>query len=196
MKRWQIRALGGPGSGHFGHAGVPGKRGGSLPRSSAMSIRTGKDWEERWKAARQPKPAQEKWESTIRDNLRKYTTSARREELIDTLVRDFPKALDKAGVKPSEVEELWVYGSFAGSKEIPGDMDLVCLTTTKEYPTWDWVELAPGIPEEAMWSDVWDQMTHDTPITFVNHTSVLKDFLGEISEHERASNYDAPMRVL
>jgi len=52
MKKWQIRSLGGPGSGHFGHASQPGRRGGSLPRSAAMSIRTGKDWEARQKAAK------------------------------------------------------------------------------------------------------------------------------------------------
>jgi len=43
--------LGGPGSGHFGHAGIPGHRGGSLPRSSAMSIH-GADWEDRQRKAK------------------------------------------------------------------------------------------------------------------------------------------------
>ncbi len=34
---------GGAGSGHYGHAGRPGKRGGSLPSGVALSIRTGRD---------------------------------------------------------------------------------------------------------------------------------------------------------
>lgn len=34
-------------SGNWGHAGRPGKLGGSLPRSSAMSINTGRDWQTR-----------------------------------------------------------------------------------------------------------------------------------------------------
>jgi len=44
--------LGGPGSGNWGHAGRKGKRGGSLPRSRAMSRRTGKDWRKRQAAAK------------------------------------------------------------------------------------------------------------------------------------------------
>ncbi|MCK9600148.1 MAG: hypothetical protein M0R06_13980, partial [Sphaerochaeta sp.] len=36
-----LRLKGGPGSGHHGHAGRPGKHGGSLPGDVAMSIRTG-----------------------------------------------------------------------------------------------------------------------------------------------------------
>jgi len=42
---------GGPGSGHWGHAGRPGKRGGSLPANVAVSIRTGKTARERQAAA-------------------------------------------------------------------------------------------------------------------------------------------------
>ena len=43
--------LGGPGSGNWGHAGRKGKRGGSLPRSSAVSIKSGRDWTDRYKDA-------------------------------------------------------------------------------------------------------------------------------------------------
>lgn len=43
--------LGGPRSGNWGHAGRPGKRGGSVSRSVAMSIRTGKDWVKRQREA-------------------------------------------------------------------------------------------------------------------------------------------------
>lgn len=39
--------LGSGKSGNWGHAGRPGKRGGSVPRSVAMSIRTGRDWKKR-----------------------------------------------------------------------------------------------------------------------------------------------------
>ena len=38
---------GGPGSGHYGHAGRPGQRGGSLPGSVAVSVRTGRTAAER-----------------------------------------------------------------------------------------------------------------------------------------------------
>ena len=53
---------GGPGSGHWGHAGRPGQRGGSVPGSVAVSIRTGRTARERQAAARaagQQKPAPE-----------------------------------------------------------------------------------------------------------------------------------------
>ena len=42
---------GGPGSGHWGHAGRPGQRGGSVSGSIAMSIRTGRTARERQAAA-------------------------------------------------------------------------------------------------------------------------------------------------
>ena len=41
-KREDQAEKGGPGSGHWGHAGRPGKRGGSLPGDVAVSIRTGR----------------------------------------------------------------------------------------------------------------------------------------------------------
>ena len=43
----ELAILGGPGSGNYGHAGRPGKRGGSLPRNVAMSITTGYGWRSR-----------------------------------------------------------------------------------------------------------------------------------------------------
>jgi hypothetical protein len=46
---------GGPGSGNYGHAGRPGNRGGSAPKSgigAAMSVRTGRTAAERQQAAR------------------------------------------------------------------------------------------------------------------------------------------------
>jgi len=45
-----VAEKGGPGSGNWGHAGVKGTRGGSAPKrgkGAAMSLATGKDWEER-----------------------------------------------------------------------------------------------------------------------------------------------------
>lgn len=50
--RIALSKLGGPGSGHWGHAGRPGRRGGSAARSSAMSLKTGKDWQTRQAAAK------------------------------------------------------------------------------------------------------------------------------------------------
>lgn len=47
---------GGPGSGNWGHAGRPGKRGGSMSRKVAMSRTTGRDWQKRQAAARGGKP--------------------------------------------------------------------------------------------------------------------------------------------
>jgi len=54
---------GGPGSGHFGHAGRPGKRGGSVSGSVAVSVATGRTARERQQAAaggenagKKPKP--------------------------------------------------------------------------------------------------------------------------------------------
>lgn len=38
MKRHDIRALGGAGSGHHGHKGIPGQRGGSLPKGGAGAV--------------------------------------------------------------------------------------------------------------------------------------------------------------
>jgi len=47
-----VLPLGGPGSGNWGHAGRKGQRGGSLGRSTAMSIKTGQRWRERQAMAR------------------------------------------------------------------------------------------------------------------------------------------------
>jgi len=55
VKLWEIienKLFGGPGSGNWGHAGRPGKRGGSVPRSAGMSIKSGPDWEARFHKAR------------------------------------------------------------------------------------------------------------------------------------------------
>jgi len=52
--------LGGAGSGNWGHAGRPGKRGGSVPRKTAMSIRSGKDWKARQAAAKRPQTGSHK----------------------------------------------------------------------------------------------------------------------------------------
>lgn len=38
MKTWQIRTLGGAGSGHHGHKGIPGHRGGSLPKGASGGL--------------------------------------------------------------------------------------------------------------------------------------------------------------
>jgi hypothetical protein len=48
---------GGPGSGNWGHAGRKGQRGGSLPKSSAMSLRTGPTAQARQQEAGQKKPS-------------------------------------------------------------------------------------------------------------------------------------------
>ncbi len=56
--------LGGPGSGNWGHAGRKGKRGGSLPRGEAVSIKSGKDWTDRYKAAAgKEHPEAEEWKA-------------------------------------------------------------------------------------------------------------------------------------
>jgi hypothetical protein len=47
-------AKGGPGSGNWGHAGRKGKRGGSAPRTSAMSLRTGATADLRQQIAKNP----------------------------------------------------------------------------------------------------------------------------------------------
>ena len=43
-----IRTKGGPGSGNWGHRGIPGKVGGSSPRGVGLSPTSGKDWLERY----------------------------------------------------------------------------------------------------------------------------------------------------
>lgn len=47
LKSLFLTLKGGAGSGNWGHAGIQGHRGGSLPRSSAMSRTTGRDYQER-----------------------------------------------------------------------------------------------------------------------------------------------------
>jgi len=62
LREWwegkEIGEKGGPGSGNWGHAGRPGMVGGSAKRSVAMSIRTGRDWQERQQAAKKMAEAQ------------------------------------------------------------------------------------------------------------------------------------------
>lgn len=51
---WGVTQKGGPTSGNWGHAGVKGQHGGSAPKSgpgAAMSLATGRDWQERQAAA-------------------------------------------------------------------------------------------------------------------------------------------------
>lgn len=48
---WKLTIKGGPGSGHWGHAGRPGFVGGSVPANIAMSIATGRTARERQAAA-------------------------------------------------------------------------------------------------------------------------------------------------
>jgi len=43
-----ISIKGGPGSGNWGHRGIPGKVGGSSPRGAGMSPTSGKDWLQRY----------------------------------------------------------------------------------------------------------------------------------------------------
>ncbi len=76
---------GGPGSGHYGHAGRPGKRGGSVPGNVAVSIRTGKYAANRQAAASPHKesPLQREareWEEAQSDAM--ATVEARNGKLI------------------------------------------------------------------------------------------------------------------
>jgi len=66
--------LGGDGSGHYGHAGRPGKRGGSLPGDVAVSIEKGRTAEERQKAAA-AKGASGKLTDELTEALRKTETA-------------------------------------------------------------------------------------------------------------------------
>jgi len=43
-----IQSKGGPGSGNWGHRGIPGKVGGSSPRGAGLSPTSGKDWLQRY----------------------------------------------------------------------------------------------------------------------------------------------------
>jgi len=57
----QISIKGGPGSGNWGHRGIPGKVGGSSPRGAGMSPTSGKDWLQRYeKRAGKKHPSAEK----------------------------------------------------------------------------------------------------------------------------------------
>jgi len=52
VKVKEVGEKGGPGSGNWGHAGIPGSVGGSIPRDSGMSIASGSTWLERYEAAK------------------------------------------------------------------------------------------------------------------------------------------------
>lgn len=53
---WAVTRKGGPGSGNWGHAGRKGQRGGSLSKSTAMSLVTGPTAQERQETAKGEKP--------------------------------------------------------------------------------------------------------------------------------------------
>lgn len=112
---------GGTGSGNWGHAGRPGKLGGSAPKSgigAAMSLRTGRDWEARRQAkldqaaqpyqawppvvADYPIPINEATAKLVRKDLRTYHEP----EALDAALATLTKLVEGSDVNmrvPSEV---------------------------------------------------------------------------------------------
>jgi len=102
--------LGGPGSGNWGHAGRKGKVGGSQSRSDAMSVRTGKDWLDRYervagKAHPEAKEAEE--ERRKAEAERKAAEEAKKpkaaKERLDATDRDYG---DKVKALQKRIDEI------------------------------------------------------------------------------------------
>jgi len=104
---------GGPGSGHYGHAGRPGKRGGSVASNVAMSIRTGRDAVARQKAASNRKPDRSKADQAkekvkaLKGKPLKELTADQQELLVNyvkpAVVRAFKGLGLPADMNPSEL---------------------------------------------------------------------------------------------
>lgn len=122
-KRWKIRALGGPGSGHHGHKGIPGQRGGSLPGKG------GKVYDIR---AANPEEAAELWKTTYPEDYNSPTGWAdtfmaykgeKPVAFLDWYYEDAPEGLDA-----THIEFVKSHAPGAGSEliqHLTGMSDLV-----------------------------------------------------------------------
>ena len=80
---WKLTVKGGPGSGHWGHAGRPGKVGGSLPADVAVSRVTGRTARARQAEARGDVPgkfnqrvARARWLTVLSAHARSLSISS------------------------------------------------------------------------------------------------------------------------
>ena len=130
-----IRLKGGSGSGNFGHAGRPGEVGGSQSGGDPVS-------HESWG-----------YVHTIIQNLESHAFNTHRRKLVDSLVEEFSQAYDTYGMKEGDILEITLFGSFASSKEYPGDIDLL-VRVREDF----------DIPGGGMMdSIVWKQNDHTAP---------------------------------
>lgn len=153
--------------GHWGHKGRKGKRGGSLPKTGHMTA-----------------PA-------VRILKSKYGTNSYRLNMVDAFEEEFPHAIQAAGVKSGDVEEIYIYGSFASSKTLPGDMDTLCVVKG-DLPKGETL----GGPGGGAKYDAnsWGE-GHTASVLFVNDKRAAKTILGEV-EFEAKGDYDSPVKIL
>ena len=118
----RIAILGGAGSGNWAHAGRPGQVGGSVSRTTGMSIKSGPDWEKRQKEAKGEsfeygRPATELNKSAIKHIVANDGTmgdlenSALRASVKDALVTSIT---ERSGVPYDDVNKIvkqWAYSA-------------------------------------------------------------------------------------
>lgn len=90
----------------------------------------------------------------VKSRLLAMATTPRRKELAAAFDEEFPQAIAKFGLKPEQVGRMHIFGSYAGDKESPGDIDLL-------------VEV-PADHEMAGLMDMttWGQGDHLVPVAF------------------------------
>lgn len=126
--------FGGPGSGNWGHRGRPGKRGGSLPRESGMSIKSGQDWLERYKVkAGKEHPFAAKAKKTKKEKKAKAKDKTTNDQVFQTAAKSGDvsgKSNLGGGVNESHIVQLegdgsgifkpdaWSAGSHNGYSEV------------------------------------------------------------------------------
>ena len=138
---------GGPGSGNFGHAGRPGKRGGSLPRDVAMSLRTGPTAQERQRAARE---AGKKPKEPEKPPARAKSAD---EEQIGKELEDTTKYLKT--LKPGEPAYVGVQG-YAHELETMLDREQAA-----NDALWRMTGKNPAEATEREWADVADRLHNE-----------------------------------
>ena len=131
---------------------------------------------------------------TVRRNLSGLAYTSKRKALLDDFAREFPQALEAAGLSIEQVEEIYVVGSYVSDKPNPNDLDLIVYVPTAKFT----VELQGNQYEAYANLNAWSQWEgHKTPITFDTDREHMLELLDMYSSGatRRLEGYRGPLRI-
>lgn len=128
---------GGPGSGHWGHAGRPGSRGGSVSGATAMSIRTGRTARERQAAAKKAgaggglhtKETAKRLSDTMVDRAERYGHAKLPMTPLGMDIEGLPSVTKGYGNLEGKLVVQW---DTIGKKPFEADPNLAAFSSSKE----------------------------------------------------------------